>query len=124
MTSPVHYSRPSRRLPEGGSRARDEGPNARDFLMLFIIILAIGVAFILVSLFQESLGLYQIAMGVRMFGFLALFVAGGTGLMAGIAYLLTGSLVKRELERKMRRLDEEREALVQQMHSKQEEPDS
>jgi hypothetical protein len=92
--------------------------------MLFIVILAIGVILIVVSLYQDSLGLHQVAMGVRTFGFLALFVAGGTGIMGGIGYLLTGSLVKRELERKMRRLDSEREALIQRMQERQEDSDS
>jgi hypothetical protein len=64
-------------------------------------------------------------MGVRMFGFLTLFIAGGTGIMGGLAYLLTGSLVKRELDKRIRRLDQEREALLQQrIQSAREEPDS
>ncbi len=124
VLSSTQYSSRSRRLPEGASHEREEGPRARDFVFLFIVILVIGVVFILFSLFQESLGLHQVAMGVRMFGFLALFVAGGTGVMAGLAYLLTGSLVKRELEKKVKRLDAEREALIQRMHSSQEDPDS
>ncbi|MFX1476143.1 MAG: hypothetical protein ACFFCO_11790 [Promethearchaeota archaeon] len=114
MNVSVQYVRRPRRIPDSDSYDEDEGPHARDFVVLFIIILVIGVALILVSVFQENLGLYQVAMGVRMFGFLTLFVAGGTGIMAGLAYLLTGSLVKRELEKRIRRIDQEREALLQQ----------
>jgi hypothetical protein len=66
------------------------------------------------------------AMGLRIFSGIILFVTIGTGIMVAISYFITRSFLKREFARKFRKIDEEQQAQLRRMIGAQEpeeEPD-
>lgn len=55
------------------------------------------------------------AMGLRVFGGILLFVTLGTGFMVALSYFLTRSFLKREFAKKFKKIDEEQQAQLRQM---------
>jgi len=64
---------------------------------------------------SELQGFSQMAMGLRVFGGILLFVTLGTGFMVGLSYFVTRSFLKREFSKKFKKIDEEQQAQLRRM---------
>lgn len=63
------------------------------------------------------------AMGLRIFSSIFLFVTIGMGLLMGITYYVTRSFLKREFEKKFKKMDEEQQAQLRRIRREPESED-
>ncbi len=105
------FVRTPRRIPtpEKDDQERDDEPRAKDFLRLILCCVVLIVVLFVVSFWLHISGLHQMALGISMFGSILTAVSIGTIFMVGISYLVTRSFLKREFDKKFKKMDQERQ---------------
>ncbi|MFX1563439.1 MAG: hypothetical protein ACFFDP_09045 [Promethearchaeota archaeon] len=105
-----------RRIPYRDSGdSGDQGPKRRDFILFFVGLFVLVLIVFFASIVSELQGLSQMAMGLRVFSGILLFVTLGTGFMVALSYFVTSSFLKREFSKKFKKIDEEQQAQLRRM---------
>lgn len=61
------------------------------------------------------MGLYTIALGIQMFATILIWLSIGVGFTVGITYFVMQTFLKREFNRRFKRMDQERQAQYRRM---------
>jgi membrane protein YqaA with SNARE-associated domain len=109
------YYRPPRRLPREESAESDEGPRRRDFIIFFICLAFFAVILFVGSYVAQALGRAEIGLSLRLVAALFTTATVGTCATVGIGYLLTRAFLKREFDKKFKKMDEEQQAELRRM---------
>ena len=109
------YYRPPRRLPRDESTQSDEGPRRRDFILFFICLAFLAVILFVGSYVAQAMGQAEIGLSLRLVAALFTTAAVGTCVTVGIGYFLTSAFLRREFDKKFKKMDEEQQAELRRM---------
>ena len=115
MFSLASYYRPPRRLPRDESTEPDEGPRRRDFIIFFVCIAFFAIILFVGSYAAQALGRAEIGLSLRLLAALFTTATIGTCATVGIGYFLTRAFLKREFDKKFKKMDEEQQAELRRM---------
>jgi len=97
-------------LPRDESTQSDEGPRRRDFIIFFICLAFFAFILFVGSYVAQAMGRAEIGLSLRLVAALFTTAAVGTCVTVGIGYFLTSAFLKREFDRKFKKMDEEQQA--------------
>ena len=113
------YSR--RRYSRSGDRDTDPwNPRKRDIILFFVGMVIVGVLFLVLSSHWRSIGLESISWSAWLLGVILLFVSIGFACLFAIAFFTTDFFIKREIDSRLKRRQEEQRALMQKMYGRTE----
>ena len=117
MVETGRFVRTPRRIPapEKEDQERDDEPRAKDFLKLLLCCIVLIIILFSISFYLHTIGLHQMALGLGMFGSILTAVSIGTIFMVGISYLVMRSFLKREFDKKFKKMDRERQAHMRRL---------
>jgi hypothetical protein len=117
MAETGRFVRTPRRIPapEKEDQERDDEPRVKDFLKLLLCCIVLIIVLFAVSFYLHTIGLHQMALGLGMFGSILTAVSIGTIFMVGISYLVMRSFLKREFDKKFKKMDRERRAHMRRL---------
>lgn len=115
MLFSASYYRPPRRLPRDDSAESDEEPRRRDFLIFFICLVFFAVILVVGSYVVEGFGRPEMALSLRLVAALFATATAGTVITVGIGYVITRAFLKREFNKKFRKMDEEQQAQLRRV---------
>ena len=115
MSSATQYYRPPRRVPTSREEDREPQNRKRDVLFLFGGLVIITIILHVVGFILNQMGLYTIALGIQMFAVILIWVSIGVGITVGITYFVMQSFLKREFNRRFKKMDQERHAEYRRM---------
>jgi hypothetical protein len=102
-------------LPRDESTESEEKPRRRDFIIFLICLAFFAVILFVGSYAAEGLGQSELALSLRLVAALFTTATIGTCATVGIGYLLTGAFLRREFDKKFKKMDEEQQAQLRRM---------
>jgi membrane protein DedA with SNARE-associated domain len=112
---PTSYSHPPRRLPRDESGESEEEPRRRDLILFLGCLIFLSVILFVGSYLAEGAGQIETALSLRIVGALFATATVGTVVTVGIGYYITGAFLKREFDKRFKKMDEEEQAQLRRL---------
>ncbi len=115
MTNSVQFYRPPRRVSASPEDEPQERNQTRNMVILFVGLVLICVILYVSSIILSQMGFHSMAIGIQMLTIILLWTSIGIGFTVGISYFVLRTFLRREFDKRFRKLEKEQHRRYREM---------